>query len=63
MASILFVDYCNPREDNSECDFQYILPDFNAGEKYTIKFRVLYKEWINQNDIEQEYFKWKFIDE
>lgn len=40
-------------------DFQYILPDFNVGKKYSIKFRVLYKEWIDQNDIEKEYMKWE----
>lgn len=40
-------------------DFQYLLPDFEVGTEYAIKWRVLYKEWQSQVDIEQEYEKWK----
>lgn len=40
-------------------DFQYILPDFEVGKPYSFKTRVLYKEWVSQRDIEQEYEKWK----
>lgn len=39
-------------------DFQYILPDFEVGKSYSFTTRVLYKEWVNQQDIEQEYKKW-----
>ena len=39
-------------------DFQYILPDFEVGKQYAIKLRVIYKEWINSQDIENEYLKW-----
>ncbi len=40
-------------------DFQYLLPDFEVGKEYAIKWRVLYKEWESRDDIEQEYEKWK----
>ncbi len=40
-------------------DFQYLLPDFEVGKKYGIKLRVVYKEWLSPEDIEQEYLNWK----
>lgn len=39
-------------------DFQYILPDFEVGKPYSFKTRVLYKEWVSQEDVEKEYEKW-----
>lgn len=45
-------------EGNPAWDFQYILPDFKVGKPYSFKTRVLYKEWVNQMDMEQEYEKW-----
>ena len=43
---------------NPAWDFQYILPNFEAGKTYSFNTRVLYKEWISQKDIESEYKKW-----
>lgn len=44
-------------------DFQYILPNFEVGKKYSLKWRVMYKEWVNQKDIENEYKTWsKLLD-
>lgn len=45
-------------EGNPAWDFQYILPDFEVGKPYSFKTRVLYKEWVSQRDIEEEYEKW-----
>lgn len=39
-------------------DFQYILPDFEVGKEYSIKWRVLYKKWKDEKDIEKEYSRW-----
>lgn len=45
-------------EGNPAWDFHYILPDFEIGKEYSINYRVIYKEWNGQNDIEDEYKKW-----
>ncbi len=39
-------------------DFQYILPNFEAGKEYSIKWRVIYKKWKGEKDIEKEYRRW-----
>jgi len=39
-------------------DFQYILPEFEVGKEYSIKWRVVYKKWNGQKDVEREYKKW-----
>lgn len=39
-------------------DFQYLLPHFEVGKKYVIQLRILYKEWMGEQDIEKEYEKW-----
>lgn len=39
-------------------DFVYILPDFEVKKEYSIKWRVLYKEWKGEKDIEREYKRW-----
>lgn len=36
-------------------DFHYLLPHFEVGKKYSINWRVLYKEWVSERDIEKEY--------
>lgn len=46
-------------EGNPAWDFQYILPDFKTGKSYSFKTRLFYKEWISQEDVEQEYENWK----
>ncbi|MCG2459486.1 hypothetical protein K8352_01850 [Flavobacteriaceae bacterium F89] len=39
-------------------DFQYILPNFEVGKEYSIKWRVVYKKWDGQKDIDEEYISW-----
>ncbi|MCM4166354.1 hypothetical protein DHD08_01520 [Arenibacter sp. H213] len=39
-------------------DFHYILPDFEIKKEYSIKWRVLYKKWEGEKDMEMEYEKW-----
>lgn len=39
-------------------DFQYILPNFEAGKEYSLKWRVIYKKWKGEKDIEKEYRRW-----
>jgi hypothetical protein len=44
---------------NPAWDFQYILPGFEVGKEYSFECRMIYKEWIDQNDLEGEYQFWK----
>lgn len=40
-------------------DFHYILPDFEVGKKYTIKWSILYKEWSDQKEVENIFLNWE----
>lgn len=39
-------------------DFQYLLPEFEVGKEYSIRWRVVYKKWEGQKDIEKEFSSW-----
>jgi len=39
-------------------DFQYIIYDYKVNEKYSFKARVVYKPFINREDVISEYEKW-----
>lgn len=43
---------------NPAWDFQFIIPDFIVGKEYSFKVRLVYKEWISNDDINEEYKKW-----
>lgn len=43
---------------NPAWDFQYIIPDPKLGKEYKFKARMVYKPFINNEDIRQEYEKW-----
>jgi hypothetical protein len=45
--------------NNPAWDFQYIIPEPVAGKEYSFKVRMIYKPFINAEDIEQEYERWK----
>lgn len=44
---------------NPAWDFQYIIPDVKTGQEYSFKARIVYKLFINNDDIIGEYEKWK----
>ncbi|MEO9004327.1 MAG: hypothetical protein ABI288_06305, partial [Ginsengibacter sp.] len=44
--------------ENPAWDFHYIVPGYKVGKEYSFKVRLMYKEWISQEDIELEYRKW-----
>jgi hypothetical protein len=46
-------------ELNPAWDFQYLIPSPEKGKKYSFKVRMLYKPFISENDILEEYQKWK----
>ena len=43
---------------NPAWDFQYLIPDAETGREYSFKARMVYKPFINNEDIRQEYEKW-----
>lgn len=43
---------------NPAWDFQYLIPDPETGKEYRFKVRVVYKLFINNEDIKQDYEKW-----
>lgn len=45
-------------EQNPAWDFQYLVPSPNAGKKYSFKVRMIYKPFVSENDIAEEYKKW-----
>jgi hypothetical protein len=44
---------------NPAWDFQFIIPDFELGKKYSFSSRLVYKTFVSREDIQQEYFTWK----
>lgn len=46
---------------NPAWDFQYIIPDFNPGQEYSFKVRMIYKPFDSEADIANEYRIWKKI--
>ncbi len=46
-------------ETNPAWDFQYLIPNPKIGKKYSFKARVIYKPFISEENIEQEYEEWK----
>ena len=45
-------------EFNPAWDFQYIVPSPETGKKYSFKVRMIYKPFISEEDISNEYKKW-----
>jgi hypothetical protein len=46
-------------DGNPAWDFQYIIPSPQSGKKYSFKARMVYKPFISEKDVEQEYLNWK----
>ena len=46
-------------QGNPAWDFQFIIPDFEVGKKYTYSARLVYKEWKGAEDITTEYNLWR----
>lgn len=46
-------------EYNPAWDFQYLIPKPKTGKEYTFKARLVYKPFLNHEDIENEYKEWK----
>jgi hypothetical protein len=43
---------------NPAWDFQYLIPDPETGKEYSFKARMVYKPFLNNEDILKEYKKW-----
>jgi hypothetical protein len=43
---------------NPAWDFQYIVPDFEVGQEYSFQARILYKEFVGENDVWDEFKNW-----
>ena len=43
---------------NPAWDFQYLIPNPKTEKEYNFKARMVYKPYINNEDIRQEYEKW-----
>lgn len=46
------------RGQNPAWDFQYLIPSPRTGKKYSFKARIIYKPFISENDMAEEYKKW-----
>ena len=44
---------------NPAWDFQYLIPSPKEGKRYSFKARIIYKPFISENDISEEYRSWK----
>lgn len=40
-------------------DFQYLIPSPKVGKKYSFHARMVYKPFVSESDIEQEYERWR----
>ncbi len=45
-------------ELNPAWDFQFIAPDFKVGQEYSFKGRIMYKEFMGENDVLDEFETW-----
>lgn len=45
-------------EANPSWNFQYIIPSFETEKRYSFKVRMVYKPFIREEDISNEYKKW-----
>ncbi len=45
--------------ENPAWDFQFIIPTPETGKIYSFKARIIYKPFVNDNDISDEYERWK----
>lgn len=43
---------------NPAWDFQYLIPSPESGKKYSFKARMVYKPFVSENDITEEYLRW-----
>ena len=46
-------------EQNPAWDFQYLVPSPKSGKKYSFRVRMIYKPFISEDDIAEEYKKWR----
>lgn len=46
-------------ELNPAWDFQYLIPSPEKGKKYSFRARIVYKPFVNENDILEEFDKWR----
>ena len=46
-------------EFNPAWDFQYIIPSPQVGKKYSFNARMIFKPFISNDDITNEFKKWK----
>jgi len=44
---------------NPAWDFQFLIPDFEYNREYGFKCRLIYKRFIDEEDIRQEYINWQ----
>lgn len=44
---------------NPAWDFQYLVPNPQVGKKYSFRVRMLYKPFVSEDDISNEYERWK----
>ena len=45
-------------ELNPAWDFQFIIPDFEVGQEYSFKARIMYKEFSGEKDVRDEFEDW-----
>ena len=46
------------RSLNPAWDFQYLIPSPESGKIYSFKARLIYKPFVSENDIAEEYLQW-----
>ncbi len=44
---------------NPAWDFQFIIPDYEVGKKYSFNCRLIYKKFISPDDIKEEFERWQ----
>lgn len=45
-------------QQNPAWDFQYLIPSPEDGKTYSFKARMIYKPFVSENDIAEEYLRW-----
>jgi len=46
-------------DTNPAWDFQFIVPDYEIGKEYTLRYRIAYKPWAGRDDVLNEYNRFR----